>query len=173
MKFRRRKYIVDPKLQFAVLSHVAGVILAVGAIYLAALLLLPEDPEPVPGPEVRDMLIDMNFMYAATAAIVIVALALALTHRIAGPMRVLENALRAIRRGDFSQRTKLRRKDYLHSLADEVQELSSDLQQRHQDLEALEACLAEKDLEGAKEIVTRLKGAPAEAPAAEEAPVPA
>lgn len=172
MWFRRRKILVDPKLQLAVASHVAGVVVAVGAIYVGALLILPEqDYKPVPGREVRDLLIRMNLMYAGLAAFLMVALALVLTHRIAGPMRVLEAALRGIREGDYGRRMTLRKRDYLHTLAAEVQALAKHVEEGEREraatLRVLESCLRENDVDGAREIVTRLLGTQAETKPAE------
>jgi signal transduction histidine kinase len=173
MWFRRRKIIVDPKLQFAVASHVAGVVVAVGAIYVGALLILPDQQyQPMPGNEVRDLLIRMNLMYAGLAAFLMVALALVLTHRIAGPMRVLESALQGIRAGDYGRRMVLRKRDYLQTLAAEIEALAKHLQAGDQEraatLRVLESCLRERDVDGAREILTRLLGT-AEAPKPVEA----
>jgi hypothetical protein len=70
-------------------------------------------------------------------------------------MQVLEKALKGMRKGDYSKRMTLRKRDYLKSLSAEMQRLSLHMQEKLGDVDR---CLGEKDYEAAREIVARLRG---------------
>ena len=96
-----------------------------------------------------------------------------LTHRVAGPTRVLEAALRGLRGGDYGRRVALRRRDCLHTLAAEVdtlaKQLDADRRERTATLRVLDSCLREKDVDGAREVLARLLGPPGDAKPADVA----
>jgi HAMP domain-containing protein len=136
----------------------------VGLTYLLAILVFPErEYGPMPGAEVRDLLIRVTVGYAALATFLVVLAALRLTHRVTGPTQVLESALRAMRSGDYGRRMTLRKRDYLRGLAAEVEALAKHLDaaehERIATLRVLESCLREKDVDGAREVLARLLGA--------------
>ena len=156
MWFRRRKYINDPKLQGAVAAYVVGSLFFVAANYVVALLVFGVNAYvPQSGAEVRGLMIQMSVVFASLAAIHMVVLAIVLTHRVVGPMQVLEKALKGMRKGDYSKRMTLRKRDYLKSLSAEIQKLSLHMQEKLGDVDR---CLGEKDYEAAREIVARLRG---------------
>jgi methyl-accepting chemotaxis protein len=80
-----------------------------------------------------------------------------------GPAFNMRRVLKAMIKGDLSQKVHLRKRDYLKDLATEINTLRETLQERQQVVRDLDRCLQERDLDAARELVTRLK---LEAPAA-------
>ncbi len=87
---------------------------------------------------------------------ILVVVSLLLTHRIAGPAFVLERALRAMLRRDYSARIHLRRRDYLKPLAASVEELRVELERRREILDAVRDALEEGSVEKARAAFDRL-----------------
>ena len=167
MWFRRSKLIVDPTFQVKVAVYVGGSLVVIAANYVGAILIFGgNDYPPHTGEEVRDLLIQMSLVFTTLAAIHLMGLAFILTHRVAGPTLVLERALKGMREGDYSNRMTLRNRDYLQTLSTEVQKLSLHIQKNLGDVDR---CLSEQDYDAAREIVARLRGEKASAPAPEPA----
>ncbi len=162
-KYRRRKYLVDPKLQLAVAFHLLGMVLGVGVIYFAATFIIPDAKQLalLPPEDVREMLLRSNLMFLSLSAGMVFMLAILLTHRIAGPMRVIEHAVQGMRQGDFRRRLTLRKRDYMKSLAAEVAAFRAHIEgqanEQRQVLEDLDRCIQENDLPAARELVARLR----------------
>ena len=103
--------------------------------------------------------------------VMIGAVAVFLSHRIAGPARIIERALRGLLRGDRDQRITLRPSDSLQSLATSVNELSNQLHEqathRAKLIQEIDAHLETDNVAAAREPLTELEPAETlEAPAA-------
>ena len=117
--------------------------------------------------ETRSLFMRANIIYFGIAAAGVGAAAVYLTHRIAGPLVVIERALQAMQRGDYSQRLSLRPRDFLHSLVAAVAELRSRLaeeaEQRRRLVEEVAERLDANDWAEARKLLVQL-GSPEEQP---------
>lgn len=64
--------------------------------------------------------------------VVTLATSIVLTHRIYGPLISIRRHIGNLKAGDFDSRVHIRRKDDLHALADQLNELAEALEQREQ-----------------------------------------
>ncbi len=126
---RRGRYFIDARLQLALAVPLLGILAVVAVAYVAAVHLLPGETalKSMTSDEIRSLFMRANIIYFGIAAAGVGAAAVYLTHGIAGPRLVIERALRAMQRGDYSQRLSLRPRDFLQSLAAAVTELRSRL----------------------------------------------
>ncbi len=69
------------------------------------------------------------FVYAVLA----VSISCVYTHRLLGPLIPIERHLKALKEGFYSHRLHLRKKDALHELADQMNELAEALEERKQE----------------------------------------
>jgi len=69
------------------------------------------------------------FVYAVLA----VSISCVYTHRLLGPLIPIERHLKALKEGFYSHRLQLRKKDALHELADQLNELAEALEERKQE----------------------------------------
>lgn len=167
-KFSRQTYFVDLKLQLTVAFTLVAVLLLVGALYAAAIFLLPGGGalERLSAAETRALFLRTNLIYLVLAGAILWTVAVLLMHRVAGPARKLEKAVAGLRREDYTHPLSLRKRDYLKSLAAELEKLAAEMKQqadqRRQILQDLDRCLREGDIEAAREIAARLR-APATA----------
>lgn len=153
-KFRRKKYVVDRDLQFAVAAQLLGVLGGVAVLYGVGLYLLTGGDRA--GELTAQEVLRANLIYFLLAVAILVVVSLLLTHRIAGPAFVLERALRAMLRRDYSARIHLRRRDYLKPLAASVEELRVELERRREILDAVRDALEEGSVEKARAAFDRL-----------------
>jgi len=63
-------------------------------------------------------------------AVLVVVITSVYTHRLLGPMIPIERHLKALKEGFYAHRLRLRKKDALHELADQLNELAETLEQR-------------------------------------------
>lgn len=174
---KRGTYIVDRQLQFGFLFHFIGSLLGIAALYVMAVYVLPGRGalEELSADEIRTFLMRSNLVYFVIALGLLATLSVLLTHRVAGPARVIENAVDGIRTGDFDRRLTLRKRDYMKGLAAAVAQLSVHLRKANAErltvLRAIDRCLEENDLPAARELLHQL-GLPEEAPADPRAPAP-
>ncbi|MHC4547453.1 MAG: hypothetical protein ACYTEZ_01640, partial [Planctomycetota bacterium] len=162
-RIRRRRYIVDWRLQLNVTAHLLGVLAGIALLHTLAVFVLPgpEALAAMDGEKVRQVLVRANVIYFTLACAILAVVALLLTHRIAGPAFVLERAIRSMRQGDFSQRIHLRQRDHLKPLAAALDQLRREIGERERErsriLADLERCLQERDLDAARELMERLE----------------
>ena len=132
---RRQRYFVDPKLQLSLALPLVGIVAIVGVAYVAALYLLPGETaiRSMTAEETRSLFLRANVIYFLIAAAGLGFVAVFLTHRIAGPVHVVEDALRAMTRGELDRRLALRPNDAMKSLAATARNLRDHL--RHADEE--------------------------------------
>jgi prepilin-type N-terminal cleavage/methylation domain-containing protein len=125
------------------------------------------------GEETRELFRRANATYFAIAAVLIGAVAILISHRIAGPAQIIERALRGLLRGESDQRISLRPEDSLQSLAAAANELGNKVQEqeahRAKLIQEIDSRLETNDIDAARELLTQLGPAdaaenPAEAP---------
>jgi len=163
---KRERYFVDPLLQLAVLVPLLTVMGIVAIAYVTSITLLLGDParKALTVDETRTLFLRANGVYFIIAVVGVGAVAIFLTHRVAGPAGVIERAVRGLKNGEYSQRLSLRPHDYLKPVALAVTDLRNHLraqdEHRRQLLEALATCLNAGDLTEARNLIARL-GLPA------------
>ena len=165
-KHRRKRFMVDWRHQLAVTAQLLGVLFGVGLLYAIGLLVLPDQDAmaELASDEARQVFLRANAIYFALGAAILGVVSIMLTHRVAGPAFVLERAVQGMRKGDFSQRLSLRRRDYLKELASAIESfrdeiVAKDAEQRRCATDLLH-CIDEKDLDGARELAKRLAAPP-------------
>ncbi|MHC4547315.1 MAG: hypothetical protein ACYTEZ_00945 [Planctomycetota bacterium] len=166
--FRRRRYLIDWKPQLGVVFQIVGVLCGVCVIYALGVTFLMRNEAlfEVGADRFRQALLEVNAVYLAVSAGIFSLLAIGLTHRFVGPAFAMRRAVEAMKKGDYSARLTLRRRDYLKELAASLSDLREQMRERDQVVADLERCLQENDIAAAKELVTRLKQPPVEEPEA-------
>ncbi len=163
---KRERYFVDPRLQLAVLAPLLTIMGMVAIAYVASITLLQGDParEVLALEETRTLFLRANGVTFIIAVAGVGAVAIFLTHRVAGPAGVIERAVRGLKNGEYSQRLSLRPHDYLKPVALAVTDLRNHLraqdERRRQLLEALATCLDAGELTEARNLIAQL-GRPA------------
>lgn len=156
IRLPRTQRLLDVSLQLSIPLSMCGTLLFLTAVYVVSFAWFGGD---VLGEDSRGL---QRLGLVVTGAYLLVSLAatfavgVLVTHRIAGPIRVIRAALGGMRVGDFDRRLVLRRRDHLHPLAAEVsafrEELRSERAGRRAALDQLEAALARGDLDHARGI---------------------
>ena len=133
LPFRRRNYFIKKK--FQVNFTVKFLIIILIEAFLAAGLFLYMSKGTLTtgylGSELRiartydfflPMLLLSNLIIVGISAVIGIAVFIFLSHRIAGPLYRFENILDAIKKGDLTQRFKLRENDQFAELANSINE---------------------------------------------------
>jgi hypothetical protein len=181
-RFWRKKYLIDKPTQLRISGWLLGGLLGIAIMYVLAMLvfLSPAALEGMESDAVRRLLLTANLAYFLFAGILIVTLAVLLSHRFVGPAFVFKNALEAMGRGDYTKRLSLRRTDYMQDVAAGLVAVRTAWLERDRKVveaaEQLERCLERHDMDGVHAAVAALKKgtlvvqapAPAPAPAASE-----
>ena len=170
--FRRLSYLVDNRMQLTMAFYMLAVLVGVAGLYLAALFLLPGQGtiEQLNAQETREVMLRANLIYFVLAACILFTVIILVSHRVAGPAFVVERALKGINTGNLDQRLSLRKRDYLKTMAAEVNTLAQSLRDQQELLQDLDRCLGEKDVSAARELVQRLlRDEPAKTPGEPEA----
>lgn len=167
-RHRRWRYIIDWRQQMGFTVEIVAVLCGVCVIYSVGVhyLLGNETLFQVSIERFREVVLRVNAVYLAVSSGIFSLMAIGLTHRFVGPAFNMRRVLKSMIKGDYSQKVHLRKRDYLKDLAAEVNTLREMLQEQQQVVRDLERCLEEKDLDAARELLTRLKG---ESPATEKA----
>ncbi|MHC4223118.1 MAG: hypothetical protein ACYSUN_03935 [Planctomycetota bacterium] len=161
-KKKREKYMTDKGLQWAVTLQILAALAGVAVLYAIGIYVLPgqEALEDLNAEETRAFLLRANLIYFVLATGIIGTLAMLLMHRIAGPARVMRQAVEDMENGNYETRLSLRRFDYLKPLAASIANLRDDLRRqeakRRELLKTLHRCLQENDLAAAREILVQL-----------------
>ncbi len=165
--FRRLSYLVDNRMQLTMAFYMLAVMVGVAGLYLAALFLLPGQGtiEQLNAQETREVMLRANLIYFVLAACILFTVIILVSHRVAGPAFVVERALKGMNAGNFDQRLSLRKRDYLKTMAAEVNTLAQGLRDQQELLHDLDRCLGEQDVPAARELVQRLlRDEPAKTP---------
>ena len=117
--------------------------------------------EAFTGEQTRRVILTLNAAFFALTFITLGIIMLFLSHRVAGPALVFERALRAFMKGNFDERTTIRKKDYLQGLSQTLKDLGVHLRdQREQNdafLSELEQALTAKDVTRAARLLQQFQ----------------
>ena len=130
---QRKSFLINPKLQLSITLPIA---LVMGVACVGYLISFNVLAEPRVLPESSAFVRQGHIATAAfslTAFLVSIVVGLRVAHRIAGPVVVVERAVRGLREGRHDYRLQLRKDDLLKSLANEVACLSEEMQARDQE----------------------------------------
>jgi len=154
--FRRKTYIVDKPYQYGMIFTLLGAMMVTAFLIVSSYFVLPaaEIFEQLSGEQIRDIILKLNGSFFGITLTVAGMIMLLLSHRVAGPAMVLKRAVRGFLRHDYSERTKLRKKDYLQDLSALLSELGQHLElqdsARQDFVAAMQSSLDQQDLEGAR-----------------------
>ena len=157
-KYRRRKYLVDYKIQLKAAAATAGVLLLIGVMCATGIAMIPADSlDALDASGTRTFFITTMGIYYVLASGILAVVAMLVMHRIVGPVLVFKRAIRSMRNGDYSERLELRKRDGLHDLADEIGALRELMRKRDGMTADMVRCMDEGDFEGARELADELR----------------
>jgi hypothetical protein len=160
---RRRIFILDPSMRWPALVAIGGISAAAGLLLWMRSVLFGESSANVSSDDLGRLALVWHGLYFVTALGAVVWYAVILSHRVAGPTRVIEHALEGILQNDFERRLTLRKKDQLKGIAAGVEQVARRIQFERDDLKAfvqeLSACLAREDVAGARRALASFRTA--------------
>lgn len=139
--FRRRRFVVMPRFQFGVALQVSFFVLLYSAV-LGFLIFFPMQQEltavaPLDKQAlIADQILELHFRVWPAIAVVGILIGIHTiftSHRIAGPIYRMDQVIRMMAAGDYSQRIRLRRADRWHEFAEAVNALGEQLDRRRSD----------------------------------------
>jgi methyl-accepting chemotaxis protein len=155
----RKQFLVEPSIQMPLMVSVLGTVVAFSALYLATILILGADGSTLDDPSSRAATrlgVAVTGAYFLLVLVAVAVVVIRMTHRFAGPARVLERAVRAMLEGDFGQRMAVRSKDMLRSLSAALLEVQTRWSREREQLAEFRGRLAEAlekgDLEAARAL---------------------
>jgi methyl-accepting chemotaxis protein len=140
---RRKQYIVDRSLQLRfsrftiLLTFLTSILTAVAIFYTTVILLGGKLADVYPQGRLESIFRSVYATFFITMLVilpVIFYLSIIFSHRLAGPLPKIYQALKTIGDGNFDIRLTLRKKDHLRSLADAINEMAVKLQQREKNI---------------------------------------
>ena len=166
-KAPRRQVLVDAKMQLSVALSMMGALFVLTLVYVLALVYGGGEDLGPHSESAQRLGLMVSGLYFGLVLVVALFVGVLTTQRIAGPAKVFERAVRAMRQGDYTQRLTLRDGDHMSDLARELAALRTEVQaehEAHRTLRAqLESALAEGDLERARHLLAT-GSSPAEEP---------
>ena len=149
----RRQLIVDTRMQFSVLFVVIGTLVLSAFLCVGASVMMPgpETTGVLTAQDVQDFALKVNAVYALFCLMSLGWVAVVMTHRIAGPARVLTTAVEAFARGDYKQRLTLRKGDYLKPLAAALRRHAESLEDSRERITATTTAMREAIQDGQSE----------------------
>ncbi len=160
---KRERYLVDAQLQWALALPLLAILVVIALAHTAAIYLFAGDSalRAMTTEEGRRLFLGANIIYYALATAALGSVTIFLTHRIAGPARIIERAVRGLQRGDYEERLALRPRDDLKPLATAVTELRNHLRERDDRrrylLQEVASRLEENDLVEARKLLVQLE----------------
>ena len=139
--FRRRRFVVMPRFQLGVALRVSFFVLLYSAV-LGFLIFFPMQQEltavaPLDKQAlIADQILELHFRVWSAIALVGILIGvhtIFTSHRIAGPIYRIDQVIRMMAAGDYSQRIRLRRTDRWHEFAEAVNALGVQLDRRRSD----------------------------------------
>ena len=167
---QRARYFIEPRLQLALALPMVATLVVVGLAYIAAIYVLPGELalKTMTAEETRRLFLRAHLIYFGLAVAAILSVAIYLSHRVVGPVQVVERAVRGMAGGDRSPRLSLRPGDYLGSLASATVDLRDQLreleEQRWQLVEEAITRLDAHDLAEVRKLLVQLGGSEAPSP---------
>ncbi|MBI4343359.1 MAG: HAMP domain-containing protein [Candidatus Omnitrophica bacterium] len=136
-RFQRRRYLVNPSLQYRFIGVLLLLLLlltagALGSVYLALWITLrtyhlADNPVAIAQLAGVGLLVTLQLLLIAP---VVVWLGVRLTHKVAGPLVRIQAAIQQMTQGDYQVNIKLRKGDSLVELAESLNTLASTLRSR-------------------------------------------
>lgn len=170
---KRRNYFIDRKFQTAFMLKFCGVVLVSSCILVGVVFWLAQDSTTVAIENTRvvvkrtsDFLLPVLSvaapLAAAAAALVVLAMTLFYTHKIAGPLYRLRREIDQIKKGDLNRHFILRAEDQLQSLAHSLEEMNSVLLSKSKELKSrwqeLDRYLTQKNIAAEeRETINKMK----------------
>lgn len=161
----RKVYLLDRASQASVAWNLILALAALGLLYAYAIyfLLSPEAIRETTVEGVRSLMLMVHAAYFGIGGAILAVWILLLAHRYSGPAFVMRRAIQAMRKGDFSTRLLLRKRDYHRELASELCEFRAELHARTETqrrlLEQAQAALKEGDVVAARQAIAHALGA--------------
>ncbi|MBK8980379.1 MAG: hypothetical protein IPM29_31140 [Planctomycetes bacterium] len=156
----RKERLVNARMQLSVVVPMGAASLFLTTVYLVGVLLATGNDMGPSSESLRRMSYLVTGVYFVLVFVASALVGVMSTHRIAGPARVIEQAVRGMRQHDYSLRLTLRRRDHLKSLAAELAALRQDLREADVRREALydelSRALAEGRIEDARRLCPEL-----------------
>lgn len=160
----RRSYLVDRELQFryglsGIVVGLVSSLLSVGQVLWAFRVFHIWQGQRLPAPVIAGIVLVL-----VINVVLIFAVTVLMTHRIAGPIYNLVRQFQRLSDGDFTIRAKFRSSDELQKVAESFNELVERLHHRDEEIQAkvaqaLKAC-EDGDIEGAKSVLGSLRSLP-------------
>ncbi len=122
----RKKFLVSAPLQVSVALSVLGTVVLFTGVYAVAILLVGSDGsswDDLSSQAATRLGMLVTGVYFLLVLLAVFVVAIRSTHRIAGPLGVIEAAARGMLEGDLEQRLELRDRDHLKSLAEAMTEI--------------------------------------------------
>ncbi len=158
----RKQRLLNVSLQLSIPLAMCGTLLFLTAVFVASFAWFGDDVIGEDSRGFQRLALVVTGAYLLVSLVATFAVGVLVTHRIAGPIRVIQSALGGMRVGDFGRRLVLRRRDHLQPLALEFsalrEELLTERAGRFAALDRLETALARGDLDHALGITRSLLG---------------
>lgn len=123
----RRHFLVDASLQLAIPLKMCGTLLLLTGSFVAFFAWFGHDLLGEDSRGLARMAMVVVCVYLLVALTATFGVGVLVTQRVAGPVRVIERAVAAMRAGDFECRLKLRSRDHLTGLARELAAFRTEL----------------------------------------------
>ena len=137
--FRRKQYVTERGMQlrfarFVILFVFVSSLLTALTIFYTTFLMLGERLAQVyPQGRLIEIFRSAHIAFAIGLLVILPLIfwgSIIFSHRVAGPLPKIYQALRAVGQGDFDTRVVLRKSDELRELADAINEMSAELKKR-------------------------------------------
>jgi methyl-accepting chemotaxis protein len=159
---RRRIFVIDSAMRWPMGLTIAGVV-AAGALLMVTRgqLVGAGEGSELTGAGIGRLALMWQALYFVTALMLVVWYAVVVSHRVAGPTRVLRRALDGILEGDFGRRVSLRKKDHLKEIAEGIGKVANRMRLDREELRAfaqeIEACLSRDDVVAARDALASFR----------------
>jgi len=150
---RVRNWVVDGPWQISITLGLATLLILAAVLYGVSGLLAADLQSP------WATAAQLLGIVGCVAALMVVVLRF--THRVSGPARVIEQALKDLRRGKLDPRLNLRERDYLQGIAHSLTRLAGQMRRERRRrwmlFHWLGECLENGDVESARRMLERLR----------------
>jgi len=162
VKKRRRSIVIDSSMQWSAALTVGGVIAATLVLMsITRAVLSSSDAGDISGEKAAHLAWIWNGVFVGFVLAAVMTFVLVLTHRVAGPARVLQRAIEGFCASDFERRASVRRGDYLRSLSASVvrlgRKMRNDRQRLRVELDRVVRALAVGDAALAHQLLDKFR----------------
>lgn len=161
---RRRTFIVDKSMQLGAVFAVVGIGAGFALIGVVTKIWGGDDhADGLTSDEASRLAFLVDGLFVALAVAAVAVYIVWLTHRVAGPARVIRQALEGLLVNDFGRRTRLRKKDFLKDVAESAGKVAQKLRVEREELRTLTAeldrFLARGEIEPARQSLRSFRDA--------------